>query len=274
VTGKTEKRILECFDAERRQLEFPYARREANERIVRQISLVRPRSMIVYSRHADQELSDAIHTEVEHFRSIGHDFEWKAYSHDLPSDLTSRLAEFGFEIGEEETVLVCEPQRVLDAISEPAHQVRRLTGPDEVDDYLNVIAQVWPETDSSDERELREQFLRHPEFIALYVAYVDGIPVGCSRSSFHPQSVFSGMWGGSVLPAYRGRGVYRSMIARRAEDALERGARYLQVDALPTSRPILERLGFEELTLTYPCEWRNPAAGAAATECHRLNHHD
>ena len=272
VTRKTDKgSILERFDGERRQLEFPYARRESTDQIVRQVSLVRPRSMIVYSRHADAELTDAVLSEVDYFGSIGHDFEWKAYSHDLPSDLTPRLAELGFEIGEEETVLVAEPQRVLDAIVEPAHRVRRLTGPDDLDDYLNVNAQVWPEADSNDELELRDQFLCHPEFVGLYVAYVDGIPVGCSRSSFHRQSAFSGMWGGSVLPAYRGRGVYRSMIVRRAEDALERGARYLQVDALPTSRPILERLGFEKLTLTYPCLWRNPA-GAAPAECHGSDH--
>jgi hypothetical protein len=33
------------------------------------------------------------------------------------------------------------------------------------------------------------------------------------------------------------------------------------VDALPTSRPTLERLGFERITDTWPCEWR---AGARA----------
>jgi len=30
---------------------------------------------------------------------------------------------------------------------------------------------------------------------------------------------------------------------------------WLQVDALPTSRPILERLGFVAITSTCPCLW-------------------
>jgi len=44
-------------------------------------------------------------------------------------------------------------------------------------------------------------------------------------------------------------------LAARARDAIALGAKFLLVDALPTSRPILERLGFEQLAQTWPCEW-------------------
>ena len=37
--------------------------------------------------------------------------------------------------------------------------------------------------------------------------------------------------------------------------AAERGYRYLQVDALPTSQPILTRLGFTALARTTPYIW-------------------
>jgi Acetyltransferase (GNAT) family. len=55
-----------------------------------------------------------------------------------------------------------------------------------------------------------------------------------------------------TLPEFRGRGLYKATVARRAELARERGYRWLYVDALPTSRPILERLGFVALTTTTP----------------------
>ena len=97
----------------------------------------------------------------------------------------------------------------------------------------------------------------NPESIGVYVAYDSGRPVGSARSSFHSQSVFSGLWGGAVLPEFRGRGVYHSMIRHRAIDAHEYGACYLQVDALPTSCPILERLDFRQLSTTHPCVWRS-----------------
>jgi hypothetical protein len=44
-------------------------------------------------------------------------------------------------------------------------------------------------------------------------------------------------------------------VARRARMAAERGYRYLQVDALPTSQPILTRLGFAALARTTPYIW-------------------
>jgi len=57
---------------------------------------------------------------------------------------------------------------------------------------------------------------------------------------------------GGTLTGWRGRGVFRALVARRAAMASDRGFRYLQVDAMPTSRPILARLGFVELAITTP----------------------
>jgi hypothetical protein len=48
--------------------------------------------------------------------------------------------------------------------------------------------------------------------------------------------------------------LYRATVAARGLDAVKSGARYLIVDALPTSRPILERLGFVQVTYTWPCK--------------------
>jgi GNAT superfamily N-acetyltransferase len=76
--------------------------------------------------------------------------------------------------------------------------------------------------------------------------------VSAGRVEFNEGSEFASLWGGGTDPAWRGRGLYRATVAFRAGLARERGYRYVQVDALPTSRPILERLGFVELTRTTP----------------------
>ena len=81
---------------------------------------------------------------------------------------------------------------------------------------------------------------------------VDGQPVSGGRVDFEDGVEFAGLFGGITLPEYRGRGLYRATVARRAELARERGYRWLYSDALPTSRPILERLGFVPLTTTTP----------------------
>lgn len=63
------------------------------------------------------------------------------------------------------------------------------------------------------------------------------------------------LWGGATLPAWRGRGIYRALVAHRAKLAAERGRRYIETDASDDSRPILERLGFVAVTTTTPYVW-------------------
>ncbi len=71
---------------------------------------------------------------------------------------------------------------------------------------------------------------------------------------FQPGIEFAGLWGGSTLPGRRGRGLYRALVARRAQLVVARGVRYLQVDASDDSKPILLRLGFRAVTTT-PYVW-------------------
>ena len=51
-------------------------------------------------------------------------------------------------------------------------------------------------------------------------------------------------WGAAVVPAARGRGVYRALVASRLRAAAARGATLALVHAGPASSPILQRLGF------------------------------
>jgi GNAT superfamily N-acetyltransferase len=55
------------------------------------------------------------------------------------------------------------------------------------------------------------------------------------------------LFGGSVLPEARGRGVYRALLRARWDFAVARGTPALTVQAGRMSKPILERLGFVQL---------------------------
>ena len=90
------------------------------------------------------------------------------------------------------------------------------------------------------------------------------IPIiyGAARMELLPGTRFAGLWGGGTVENWRGRGVYRALVAHRARVAADRGYRYVQVDALARSRPILARLGFEPLTTTTPHEYAVGRAGA------------
>jgi GNAT superfamily N-acetyltransferase len=85
----------------------------------------------------------------------------------------------------------------------------------------------------------------HPAGVArmTHVALVDGEVAGVGLASYGPDAVL--LAGGAVLPAFRGRGVYRALLASRWRAAVEMGKPALVVQAGVMSRPILERCGFE-----------------------------
>jgi GNAT superfamily N-acetyltransferase len=170
--------------------------------------------------------------------------EWKYYSHDLPADLPERLRAAGLVPEDEETVVVVEAA----AIAPPPPDVELRV---ETDAFLDLAAHIFggPRHDL-------------PHHAVAVVAVVDGEPVSGGRIDFVPGIEFAGLYGGITLPEYRGRGLYRATVAKRAELARRRGYRWLYSDALPTSRPILERLGFVRLTTTTPYVFAPGSTGA------------
>ncbi|WP_432476898.1 GNAT family N-acetyltransferase [Nocardioides sp. GXQ0305] len=81
------------------------------------------------------------------------------------------------------------------------------------------------------------------QLVRCYVAHVDGEPAGSGGGTVDGDALR--FWDGSVLPAYRGRGVYRALVARRLADARATTADFALVKAVDdTSAPILRRLGF------------------------------
>jgi GNAT superfamily N-acetyltransferase len=84
---------------------------------------------------------------------------------------------------------------------------------------------------------------RNPE--RGFIALIDGRIVGASSAI--PADGGVALFGGSVLPEARGRGVYRALLCARWDFAVERGTPALTVQAGRMSKPILERLGFVQL---------------------------
>lgn len=75
-----------------------------------------------------------------------------------------------------------------------------------------------------------------------FLAYCSGIPAGTGGFTLVEQ--VARFWGAAVVPAMRGSGVYRGLVASRLATSAARGATLALVHAEPTSSPILQRLGF------------------------------
>jgi len=212
---------------------------------------------IVWSSLDAATTDEAIAAQLAHYRALGTEVEWKVYAHDPPHDLGERLARHGFEIGP------CEAVLVLDLVEQPAwieefdtSHVVRISTLAEVKEFRCAAEEIFGDDRSATAEELAMSLASEAPTQFGYLALVEGRAVSVGRLYAHPASHFGGLYGGGTLSEHRSTGHYRATVAARCRDAAQRGMRYMLVDALPTSRPILERLGFIHLTDTWPCIWR------------------
>jgi len=193
-----------------------------------------------------EAVDTAIAEQAAFFRARGEAVEWKVYSHDRPANLEPRLAAAGWRADEDETFLVFDLKSGdIAPVAIPGVEVRRVRDPEGVEDYVAAGDAAFGHREDHWLKMLTPR-LGDPS-LAVYVAYAEGAPIASARLEIIPGSEFAGLYGGGTAPGWRGRGVYRALVAARAAEARAGGFRYLTVDARQTSRPILERLGFEPL---------------------------
>jgi ribosomal protein S18 acetylase RimI-like enzyme len=257
-------RVLAAFDAQVRRSVRPDgsgALVEADRAVVRWMSVDgQGWSGIAWSELGEADADSVIAEQVAWFRSRGERFEWKLYDYDRPPDLARRLVAAGFAAGDEEALMAADVASVAAEVELPAG-VRLLPVADEagLGLLIDVHERVFGADHSGLRRSLLAQLRNSPEVTALVVAMAGDEPVCSARVEFLPGTDFASLWGGGTLPGWRGRGIYRALVAYRARQAAARGYRYVQVDASPDSQPILGRLGFTPLARTTPYLW-GPAA--------------
>ena len=204
----------------------------------------------------EADLDELIARQVRVFADRGEPFEWKLHGHDRPGDLADRLRSAGFVPQDLETVVIAPASAVAGEVILPAGvSLREVSHRSDLDRIGSMEATI-----RGDDRDgwlpgSLEAERADADAITIVVAE-DGEDMVCAGwVRFMAGTEFATLWGGGTLPAWRGRGIYRAIVAYRANLAAERGFRYLQVDASAASRPILERLGFIPVTTTTPFTW-------------------
>jgi len=188
--------------------------------------------------HAD-EIEDALAEIRGWFRERDRTaYTWEVGSAAAPGDLVDRLLALGLEEDADEPL-----QTGMALASPPAEpvpagiEVRRAESPE---DRL-VAAQIAAEAFGTPVE-------AQPPLttgVVVYLAYLDGEPVGRASAGFSEHGVT--LFGGSTLPEARGRGAYRALVRARWDDAVARGTPLAVTQAGRHSRPILARLGFREV---------------------------
>ncbi|SES19806.1 GNAT family N-acetyltransferase [Actinokineospora terrae] len=225
------------------------ARAERDDRLTRHVGVGRDSWSGVVWSSLDQATADqTIAATVAWLRTVEGHGEWKLYHHDSPADLGERLTRAGLVAGSVEAVMVAETASVPDFAPPAGVELLDVTSDEDIDRVVRVHDEAFGEDHSRLGAQMRAEVAQRSADVVLAVAGDEA--VSAARTSYHAGADFAGLWGGGTREPWRGRGIYRALVSHRARRAQQRGVRYLQVDALPTSRPILERVGFTCVALT------------------------
>jgi len=209
------------------------------------------------------DLDALIARQIRYFSERGTRFEWKLHGHDEPADLPERLRAAGFASEPTETVMIGDLAGIdLSARPPEGVAVREATGQADLRGIASLEGAVWGQDGSFGWIEnLAAEREADPARLAILIAEAAGTVVSAGWIRYPETTEFGTLWGGATLAEWRGKGIYRSLVAERGRMAAARGLRYLETDASDESRPILQRLGFVPVTTTTPWIW-TPAARA------------
>lgn len=250
-----KQQLLDIYTKEQRiEVDHPGWERIVTEHTIRNVSSFGEKGFVIYSNLNEDNVHSVIDQEIEYFKSISQGFEWKYYDYDQPANLKEILIEKGFTVEDPEALLV------LDIGSQPklltmdlSPEIVRVTDDKGIDGIVQLEDTIWNEPHAELGERLKRDLKDDPDNLFIYAAMIDGEVVSGAWMYLHEGTSFGSLWGGSTLPEYRGRGIYTSLIAIRAQDALKKGYKLLTVDASPMSAPILQKRGFELLAYSYPC---------------------
>jgi ribosomal protein S18 acetylase RimI-like enzyme len=207
------------------------------------------------------DLDRLIARQRDYFAGRGEVVGWQTRAHDEPADLTARLRAAGFAPQDEQTVLIGRTAELATAPVLPGGiALRWVTADDDMRRIAELQSVVWGGDLSWLGDNLIGRIAAAPDGIAIVAAEADGDVVSAGWLAFFQpgEDSFARLLGGSTLPQWRGRGIYRALVAARAQRASARSVRYLQVDASDDSAPILRRLGFRAVTTSTVYVWTPP----------------
>jgi hypothetical protein len=205
--------------------------------------LSRHEGQIIWQDLAAADFNRVIGEEIATVRAADAELEWKLYSHDAPEGLAEALISAGFEQQPTEAVMI----RYADLGPAPMVAgliVSRIEILEDATAAFDLLLEAFGDSREASPQTLLDRALTTQPF---YLGRYDGVAVSCGRLDVPNGCAFGGLYGGATHIDYRRRGLYRPIVHARCEEAKRLGCAYVFSEALPTSRPILQALGFEHL---------------------------
>jgi GNAT superfamily N-acetyltransferase len=193
------------------------------------------------SRLADDEADRVIDETIARYRALGLRFRWVVCPDATPADLAERLERRG--LARASTRAMARPTEGFEAHDDPGLSVVEVDEP-MLPAFDRVMGEGWGIDPAPLAAYHRVVFAREPRPVRLYLGLVEGRPAATAATFLFERSAY--LMGAVVLPSFRGRGLYRALVAARLQDAAARGLGLATTQAKEeTSAPRLERMGFQ-----------------------------
>jgi len=196
-----------------------------------------------------QNVDETIRQVYDLFAGQNKEFGWIVGPRSTPADLPRRLQDAGLE------KIVDLAGMVLTDLSaslrtNPAVHVREATASDL--EQASILLAPALGISAEGARIVTEALLlgRGTIQTRVYLAFLEAVdgPVAYASTIYIPHQPIVVLFCAATLEAYRGQGVYTSLVARRLADAHSDGAQAAVIQAVrSTSAPICQKLGFVEL---------------------------
>lgn len=261
----TRGELLAAYDAQlRTDAETPSALAVAKVGPVRLVTFAGGRGFVTYADLAGADAKTIrgwVAAALDHFRSDPAitQVEWKARGHDRAPGLHESLLEHGFVPDEPESIMIGEARLLAGEVPLPdGVTLRTVTSPDDVHAMCVMASSVFGDDRADEFTDALLRRLALADGMELWVAEAGGSMISAGRLEPVAGTDFAGVWGGSTVPEWRGRGIYRALTSARARSALALGKTLIHSDSTEFSRPILERSGLVKVSTTTPYEWHRP----------------
>lgn len=200
-------------------------------------------------RLAPDEVAEAVAEVRAVFAAKGRrEITWEVGDHAEPTDLAERLIALGMKpfvpnelsvgmvltrpLAAVDTAITVRRVETFEEFARAAWIFRRGFGSDDAPEADPEVAKRWAEH-------------RSVAVFERYLAFDGSEAVAAADALFLEAGVV--MCGGATLASARSKGAYRALISARWEEGRRRGTPTLITQAGAMSRPILNRLGFEEV---------------------------
>lgn len=203
----------------------------------------------IYRTHfAVRDADRLIHEHDDSYRSRKISYRWYVFEHSRPGDLESKLQALGPKevVGLEGLAISSEEAR----IGVPAGVTVEVVGAHNVEEYAEAVVAGWQQSGTEAEsvrRDIRRDVADPKCAWTGFLARYRGEPASTGMIRFVGPVGY--LQGASTNPKFRGKGVYRGLVAARLEFLKQRKiSQALILARTSSSAPICRRLGFKAVS--------------------------